>query len=93
MSIEDFKRSFPFRTVCEVTRELNDIIQSNREALLTQLGQGTVDSICAKLVEMMRMQKKMDAKLRQYKADYDAGLYKPNPKHEQIERERRRLNL
>ena len=86
MGIDDFKRSFPTRTVCEVTRIIADeIIYLNKKGLLSDYYYNRIFSL---LQEQMRYQKKMDAKLRKYKSDYDACMYKPNPDHEAIAEQR-----
>lgn len=83
MSLDDFKRSYPLRTVCEVTREIHDIIKENRDIL-----GGLYDTIFLKLQEQMRMQKKMDSKLRSYKFGYEDDMFKANPNYKQLEKDR-----
>ena len=84
MSRDDFKHSHPMRTVCEVTREIMDIIDAER----AKIGWGIYSEIAARLNEQMRMQKKMDAKLRKYAADWDADMWQANPDHAEDEARR-----
>jgi len=70
MGVDDFKRSFHKRTVCEVTREIYDILFDNRE----KIGDEIYSKIFSLLQEQMRMQKRMDLKLRKYKSSYDDDL-------------------
>lgn len=61
------QRASSFRTICEVHREIYD---------------ATTDPVIRELVlEAFIMGKKMDAKLREYKADWDAGFYDKNEDH------------
>lgn len=89
MPVDDFYRSFQMRTVCEVTREIFDVIEENRE----RIGSDIYDAIFEKLQEQMRMQKKMDLKLRRYRRDWDEGFYKKNIDHAEDEKRRGRENL
>ena len=57
------------RTICEVHREMYDIMYNN-----LRLNPHYAD-LTAKLDEAYQMAKKMDAKLRQYKNNYDAGWW------------------
>ena len=57
------------RTICEVHRELYDLIYDNMPA-----GQVKNDIEC-KLEEAFLMGKKMNGKLRQYKHNYDDGWW------------------
>lgn len=58
-----------FRTICEVHRELYDLIYDN-------MPDGQVkQNIENKLEEAFLMAKKMNAKLRQYKHNYDDGWW------------------
>jgi len=71
VSLGDFYRAFPFRSVCEVTREIHDIITAHQD----RLGPALYQEIFGLLQEQMAMQKKMDGKLRQYRTDWDADMW------------------
>ena len=58
------------RTVCEVLREIHDITKDNPE-------------IVALLEEATTMTKKMDAKLKEYKADWQETFYQKNTNTEE----------
>lgn len=58
------KRASAFRTICEVHREIFDATED--------------PNIRELVLEAFVMGKKMDAKLREYKADWDAGFYEVN---------------
>lgn len=76
MPESDFhKTGYPFRTVCEVTRELYRLVEANK----SKIGDDLYGQIFEKLKEQMRYQKKMDAKLKLYKADYEETMYKRTP--------------
>lgn len=60
------KTSFQFRTVCEVTREIYDIICANKDVI----GNDVFEQIHERLKEQIVMQKKMDARLKHYKSDW-----------------------
>ena len=57
------------RTICEVHRELYDLIYDNMPASQVK------NDIEGKLEEAFLMAKKMNAKLRQYKHNYDDGWW------------------
>jgi len=60
------------RTICEVLREINDLLQDTpHQAAAFQ-----------KLSEAEAMAKKMSKKLKEYNKDYDAGWWKRNPDYE-----------
>jgi hypothetical protein len=59
-----YNKSFG-RTICEVHRELYDILESELK------DHHTYNDINTRLQEAYTMAKKMDAKLRQYKHNYD----------------------
>lgn len=61
------RRSSSWRTICEVHREIYDACPDERVRGL--------------VLEAFIMAKRMDAKLREYKADWDQGLYEPNMDH------------
>lgn len=69
------QRASSFRTICEVHREIYD---------------KAVDPGIRELVlEAFIMGKKMDAKLREYKADWDAGFYDKNEDRRQDSKRRK----
>ena len=57
------------RTICEVHREMYDIIIDSLEPGPTK------DNLESKIEEAFLMAKKMDGKLRQYKNNYDDGWW------------------
>jgi hypothetical protein len=57
------------RTICEVHREMYDIMYNNLRL------NPHYEELTTKLDEAYQMAKKMDAKLRQYKNNYDAGWW------------------
>ena len=61
------RRASSWRTICEIHREIYEACESEKVREL--------------VLEAFIMGKKMDAKLRQYKADWDAGFYEPNADH------------
>lgn len=69
-SIKDKKKINPFRTICEVHREIYDIIIKDKTIS---------DELSNELIELLEdayvMAKKMNAKLRQYKHNYDDGWW------------------
>ena len=69
-----------WRTICEVHREIYDLAENLEEPFRTQLQELVVDAFI--------MAKKMDAKLKSYKADWDAGFYELN-KDRSKDREKR----
>lgn len=87
MGIDDFKRSYPLCTVCEVTRQLADIIIDLRAR--GAFSDSDYDNMWNLLKTQMRMQKKMDAKLRQYKADYEQQMFDDNPEFKQLDNKRK----
>lgn len=76
---EALKEASKRRTICEVHREIYEIA--------CNLGLNDVRQLVR---EAFEMGKKMDAKLREYKKDWDAGFYGPNEDHRE-DRERRKL--
>jgi hypothetical protein len=84
VGVEDFKRSYSLRTVCEVTREIYDIITANRAAI----GEVIYAEIWTKLQEQMRMQKQMDLRLRHYKSTYEHEIFKANDDYKEDEARR-----
>jgi hypothetical protein len=62
------RRASSFRTICEVHREIYDACES-------------LPAVRELVLEAFVMGKKMDAKLREYKADWDAGFYGLNADH------------
>lgn len=69
-SIKD-KRASKFRTICEVHREIYDIV-------LTEVEPSVANLIIGKLEESYIMAKKMNNKLRQYKFNYDDDWWENN---------------
>jgi hypothetical protein len=65
---EVYKERFG-RTICEVHREMYDIMYDNLRL------HPKYEELTTKLDEAYQMAKKMDAKLRQYKNNYDAGWW------------------
>jgi len=84
VGVEDFKRSYSLRTVCEVTREIYDIITANRATI----GEVIYAEIWTKLQEQMRMQKQMDLRLRHYKSTYENEIFKANDDYKEDEARR-----
>ncbi len=56
------------RSICEVHRELYDLVHAN-------LSGPALEAFTEKLEEAYAMAKKMQAKLRQYKENYDEGWW------------------
>lgn len=67
------KRVSEFRTICEVHREIHDILINDKSIS---------DEVSDKLTELLQeayvMAKKMNNKLRQYKNNYDEGWWEKN---------------
>lgn len=66
------------RTVCEVTREIYDILDNIKSKI-------TIDeynSIADRLNEQFTMQKKMNKKLYEYNKEYDKEFWIKNPNYE-----------
>ena len=61
------------RTVCEVLREINDVMQGEPKHL----------AVLAKLREAEAMCKKMALKLYDYNKNYDKGWWDANPDYEE----------
>ena len=59
-----------WRTICEVHREIYDATELIEEPMKTHIRERVIDAFI--------MGKKMDAKLKAYKADWDAGFYELN---------------
>lgn len=71
-SVKD-KRVSDFRTICEVHREIYEVITKEK------LTKYDVQAIVELLEEAYKLGKKMDKKLREYKYGYDDdGFYEPN---------------
>lgn len=60
------------RTVCEVTREILDVLNES------DIDKKTYDKIYSLLIEQLTMQKKMDKRLRYYKENYEPDLFEKN---------------
>lgn len=73
--LQQLRRSSSFRTICEVHREIYEATTDERLRGL--------------VLEAFAMAKKMDAKLREYKADWDAGFYQKNHDHKQDSQRRK----
>jgi len=84
-SIKD-KRVSPIRTICEVHREIYDILESN------DINPKLKKVLIEKLETAYQMGKKMDAKLRQYYYNYDDGWWKKEKTKITEEKLRRRKN-
>jgi hypothetical protein len=69
------QRASSWRTICEVHRELYELCEDSKAREL--------------ILEAFIMGKKMDAKLRDYKADWDAGFYEKNHDHRQDSKRRK----
>ncbi|MHC4616409.1 MAG: hypothetical protein ACYTEQ_01515 [Planctomycetota bacterium] len=59
------------RWICETLREIYDIVDVLEDVELRK-------RLTGKLIRAMWQAKKMNKKLVEYKADYDAGLWEPN---------------
>jgi hypothetical protein len=66
---KEFNRTSPFRTICEVHREIYDILHPLRE-------KPKFAKAITLLEEAYLMAKKMNDKLFEYKKDWDAGFFK-----------------
>lgn len=73
-SIKD-KRVSPIRTICEVHREIHDILMEDQS-----INQKTANKMITLLEEAYIMAKKMNYKLRQYKENYDDGWWEESRK-------------
>ena len=74
---KNFVTSYRFRTVCEVLREI--YWHTDDEVIREKVKEATV------------MFKKMDAKLREYKEDWDENdMWEPLDNHDDIKRQRQR---
>lgn len=85
---ETYKEKFG-RTICEVHREIYDIMHDNFKS------SQSFDELTHKLNEAYQMAKKMDAKLRQYKNNYDADWWEKERKeviHQKISDRKERQN-
>jgi len=85
-SIKD-KRVSHLRTICEVHREIHDILIET-----PNLDDKLVNQIIDLLEEAYRMGKKMNYKLRQYKNNYDEGWWEETRKEIVKEKLQRRGN-
>lgn len=74
------RRASSFRTICEVHREIFDACEG--------LPPAEKEVIQNLVIEAFIMGKKIDAKLREYKADWDAGFYDKN-NDRRVDRQRR----
>ncbi len=78
MSIAE-KRASRRRTICEVHREIHDAVQADEPK----------NKVLALLKEAYDYGKRMDAKLREQKRDYDEGLWPDNPNWKKSRKQRR----
>ena len=74
------------RTICEVHREMYDIMYNNLHL------NPRYEELTTKLDEAYQMAKKMDAKLRQYKNNYDDGWWEKERKEVIKEKLKKRNN-
>ncbi|MDB2657112.1 hypothetical protein N9Y60_03550 [Crocinitomicaceae bacterium] len=74
------------RTICEVHREMYDIMYNNLRL------NPHYEELTTKLDEAYQMAKKMDAKLRQYKNNYDDGWWEKERKEVIKEKLKKRNN-
>jgi len=70
-SVKD-KRVADFRTICEVHREIYEVLTKEK------LSKYDIQAIIELLEEAYKMGKKMDSKLRQYKYNYDDDWWEAN---------------
>jgi len=75
------RRASSWRTICEVHREMFDLCE--------QIPEPHKNTIQDLILEAFIMGKKMDARLREYKADWDAGFYERNHDHRQDSKRRK----
>ena len=84
----DFEKSMKFtnkkRTICEVIRECNDIINTEMyfDGSAADCGDHLVSEIVAKLKEIHDMAKRMTKRLYAYSKEWDADFWKDNPEYE-----------
>ena len=75
----DFEKSMKYtnkkRTICEVVRECNDIIDGVSELITTR-------QLRNKLEEIHNMAKAMTKRLYAYSKEWDADFWKDNPDYE-----------
>jgi hypothetical protein len=69
---KELYKTYTRRTVCEVTREIFDVLNESN------IDKTTYDKIHSLLTEQLEMQKKMDARLRYYKENYEPDLFEKN---------------
>lgn len=84
-AIGQMRRASSFRTICEVHREIFDALEAVAEPVRTELRRKVLDAFI--------MGKKMDAKLREYKLDWDAGFYEKNVDRKQDSQRRKECAL
>jgi hypothetical protein len=84
----ELTRASTHRTVCEVTREIWDIVHAHREAL----GAGVVDDLQRLLSEQIAMQKKIVQRLIDVKeARLLNEMFAPNYNHDEDSRRRKEV--
>jgi hypothetical protein len=84
-SVKD-KRVSSFRTICEVHREIYDLV-SKKGLLDVKISEQIIDL----LEEAYAMAKKMNSKLSQYKHGYDDGWWEKERQNITKEKLRRRM--
>lgn len=78
--LAQMRRASSWRTICEVHREIYDGLENVPEPYRTELRE--------KVLEAFVMGKKIDARLREYKADWDDGFYDKNENRRDDKRRR-----
>lgn len=71
---KELYKTYTRRTVCEVTREIFDILNEEK----SNINKSIYDKIFTLLNEQLVMQKKMDERLRYYKENYEPDLFEKN---------------
>jgi hypothetical protein len=79
-ALASMRRASSFRTICEVHREIYDACEA--------IPDHDREKIRELVIEAFIMGKKIDERLREYKADWDAGFYGPNTDR-RVDRKRR----
>ncbi len=80
MTKDPMKRTSLKRTICEVCRECNDILQKNYIAPNEHL------LLKKKIAVIQKMAKRMNAKLVEYKENWDKGFWKDNTNFDRAKR-------
>lgn len=74
-ALQQMKRASSFRTICEVHREIYDLTEHDSDPWVAHHALPKIRDL---VLEAFVMGKKMDAKLREYKLDWDSGFYEKN---------------